>query len=87
MGPRLRDNYTSTSPRPDWSVKNNGAMKSEMDVGEQKNGGRKPYLECVERGSFAGECTSVLICVSQGTTHVEVPDDWAPDAYVSPVVH
>ncbi len=37
MGPTLRDNYTSTAPRPDGSEKNNGAMESEIEVEEQKN--------------------------------------------------
>ncbi|KAI2496978.1 Bacterial periplasmic substrate-binding protein [Fragilaria crotonensis] len=48
-------------------------------------GGRQPYLDCVEQRNFTGECSTVLICVSQGTTHVEIVGDWAPSANVLPV--
>lgn len=48
-------------------------------------GGRQPYLDCVEQGNFTGTCSSALICVNQGTTHVEIVRQVAPKLDLFPV--
>ncbi len=48
-------------------------------------GGRQPFLDCVKQKNFTDTCSSTLICVSQGTTHVGIVCKFAPEANVSPM--